>query len=97
MVDARRLQGRYRLDARLASGGMGAVYTAHDERLGRKVAVKLLKDDLAHDVRFVERFRREARAVAALGHTNIANVFDYGEDDDTPFICLLYTSDAADE
>ena len=88
MVDARRLQGRYRLDARLASGGMGAVYTAHDERLGRKVAVKLLKDDLAHDVRFVERFRREARAVAALGHTNIANVFDYGEDDDTPFIVM---------
>jgi len=88
MVDARRLQNRYRLDERIASGGMGAVYTAHDERLGRKVAVKLLKDDLAHDVRFVERFRREARAVAALGHPNIANVFDYGEDDDKPFIVM---------
>ncbi|MGH2604853.1 MAG: protein kinase domain-containing protein, partial [Dehalococcoidia bacterium] len=69
-----RLQDRYRLDERIATGGMGTVYQAHDERLNRKVAVKLLKEDLAGDVRFVERFRREARAVASLSHPNIANV-----------------------
>jgi hypothetical protein len=82
------LGGRYRLDEPLASGGMGTVYVATDERLGRRVAVKLLKDELAHDDRFVQRFRREARAAAALSHPNVASVFDYGEDSGTPFIVM---------
>ncbi|MGH2820485.1 MAG: protein kinase domain-containing protein, partial [Actinomycetota bacterium] len=88
MVGATTLQGRYRLEDRIASGGMGAVWRATDERLGRAVAIKLLKGELAHDPRFVERFRREARAVAALGHPHIANVFDYGEDDEHHFIVM---------
>ena len=87
MVETRLLD-RYHLEERIAAGGMGSVWAAQDERLGRRVAVKMLKDDLAGDPRFVERFRREARAVAALGHPNIANVFDYGEDHGKHFIVM---------
>jgi hypothetical protein len=82
------LSGRYLLEERLAGGGMGSVYAARDERLGRRVAVKVLKEDLAAEPDFVERFRREARAVAALVHPNIANVFDYGEDGDRHYIVM---------
>lgn len=80
--------GRYKLDEKIASGGMGSVYLATDERLARKVAVKVLKENLADDPRFVERFRREARAVAALSHPNIANVFDYGEEESNHYIVM---------
>lgn len=82
------LVDRYKLGDRLALGGMGTVYEAHDERLDRRVVVKLLKDELAEDPRFVERFRREARSAAALSHPNIATVFDYGEQDGTHFIVM---------
>ena len=88
MVEAQRLIDRYRLEQRLAAGGMGTVYEATDERLGRRVAVKLLKEELAGDPRFVERFRREARAVAGLSHPNIASVFDYGAEDGRDFIVM---------
>lgn len=88
MVEAATLAERYRLQDRIASGGMGSVYGAVDERLGRRVAVKLLRAELAEDDRFVERFRREARAAAALAHPNIASVFDYGEDDGRRFIVM---------
>lgn len=67
---------------------MGTVFSAVDERLGRRVAVKLLKEELASDPRFIERFRREARAAAALSHPNVAGVFDYGESDGRPFIVM---------
>ena len=90
MVEGTSLQSRYRLDHRVAIGGMGAVYEALDERLNRRVAVKVLKVELAQDPRFVERFRREARAVASLSHPNIANVYDYGEDGDAYFIVMEY-------
>ena len=82
------LGGRYLLEERIAAGGMGTVYAASDERLHRRVAVKVLKDGLAGDERFVTRFEREARAAAALSHPNVAAVFDYGEDDGTPFIVM---------
>ncbi|MBA2427553.1 MAG: serine/threonine protein kinase [Actinobacteria bacterium] len=88
MVDAPKLLGRYQLGERIASGAMGSVYSATDERLGREVAVKLLKEELVRDDRFVERFRREARAVAALNHPSIASVYDYGEDEDHYFIVM---------
>ena len=88
MVDAQKLSGRYRIEEKLATGGMGAVYTAFDERLDRTVAVKLLKEELAEDPRFVERFRREARAAAALSHPNVAGVFDHGEDEGRHFIVM---------
>lgn len=87
MVETRLLD-RYHLEETIAAGGMGTVWAARDERLGRRVAVKMLKQELVGDPRFVERFRREARAVAALGHPNIASVFDYGEDHDKQFIVM---------
>src|SRR5919106_6387200 len=84
------LAGRYHIQDDIARGGMGRVIAAHDERLHRQVAVKVLKDELVQDPRFVERFRREARAVAALSHPNVATVFDYGEDDACHFIVMEY-------
>ncbi|MEU0392240.1 protein kinase [Streptomyces sp. NPDC006208] len=74
--------GRYVLEAPLGEGGMASVHRARDSVLGRTVAVKTLHADLARDPSFRERFRREARAVAALSHTNIVAVHDSGEDSD---------------
>src|SRR6266540_2750883 len=73
------LAGRYRLVHRLASGGMGQVWRAADEILGRPVAVKLLSSEFAGDQAFLDRFRTEARRTAGLSHPGIASVFDYGE------------------
>ncbi|MEO7397433.1 MAG: serine/threonine-protein kinase, partial [Ilumatobacteraceae bacterium] len=70
---------RYRLDHRLATGGMGEVWSATDTVLLREVAVKILKDELVDFEDFLERFRAEARHTAALTHHGIARVFDYGE------------------
>jgi serine/threonine-protein kinase len=70
---------RYRLDTRIAIGGMGEVWSARDETLGRTVAVKVLKPEYAEDPTFVERFRAEARNTARLAHAGIATVYDYGE------------------
>ena len=67
---------------------MGSVYVATDELLKRKVAAKLLNEDLLDNPSFVERFRREARAVAALVHPNVAAIFDYGEDAGRHFIVM---------
>ncbi|CAN5764060.1 hypothetical protein BH18ACT15_BH18ACT15_12870 [soil metagenome] len=80
--------GRYVLVSRLAAGGMGTVYEGLDGRLGRLVAIKLLREELAGDQCFVERFRREARSVAALSHPNIAPVFDYGEERSASYIVM---------
>ncbi|HZK51311.1 MAG TPA: protein kinase [Actinomycetota bacterium] len=85
-----KLAGRYVLVETIAAGGMGTVHKATDERLSRTVAVKMLRDDLAGDPRFVERFRREARAVAALSHPNIAGVYDYGEEDNHYFFVMEF-------
>jgi eukaryotic-like serine/threonine-protein kinase len=82
------LGGRYRLLRRIAAGGMGSVWEAEDTLLHRRVAVKILSEALSSDQRFVERFRREAQATAGLSHPNIAGVFDYGEDDERPFIVM---------
>jgi eukaryotic-like serine/threonine-protein kinase len=82
------LGDRYRLGERLADGGMGSVYRAVDESLGRPVAVKVLRRELADDPAFLERFRREARAAAALSHPGVAGVYDYGELGGQPFIVM---------
>src|SRR5437660_8911348 len=82
------LGGRYRLLERLAVGGMGSVWDAEDTVLHRRVAVKTLVEALAADPMFVERFRREARAAAGLSHPDVASVFYYGEDGDTPYIVM---------
>jgi serine/threonine-protein kinase len=75
------LSGRYRLDHRIATGGMGEVWHATDEVLGRPVAVKLLRHAYLGDESLASRFRAEARYAAALSHPGIAQVFDYGEQD----------------
>ncbi|MGC5019109.1 protein kinase domain-containing protein [Micromonospora sp. DT47] len=75
------LSGRYRLDERVATGGMGDVWRATDLVLGRQVAVKVLLPALVSDPDFIARFRAEARIMAALRHPGIVQVFDCGEDD----------------
>ena len=75
------LSGRYRLDQRIAAGGMGEVWRATDEVLGRPVAVKLLRHAYIGDEALASRFRAEARYAASLSHPGIAQVFDYGEQD----------------
>jgi serine/threonine-protein kinase len=80
------LNGRYRLQARIGSGGMSTVYRAQDETLQRVVAVKLMNREVASDSDQLERFRREARAVAQLSHPHIVGVIDAGEDEGRPYI-----------
>ncbi|MDQ0827915.1 serine/threonine protein kinase/beta-lactam-binding protein with PASTA domain [Arthrobacter sp. B2I5] len=79
-VDNRRvLSGRYELGSLIGRGGMADVYRGTDTRLGRTVAVKLLRPDMARDPQFQARFKREAQAVAALNHPSIVAIFDTGE------------------
>ncbi len=92
MVKGTRLADRYAIEERVATGGMGTVFVDVDERLGRRVAIKVLKEELAHDPRFVERFRREARAAGALSHPNVAGVYDFGEDSDRHFMVMEMAS-----
>lgn len=80
MEEPRRLGGRYELGHVLGRGGMAEVYLAHDSRLGRTVAVKTLRADLARDPSFQARFRREAQSAASLNHPAIVAVYDTGED-----------------
>jgi eukaryotic-like serine/threonine-protein kinase len=85
---SRGLGERYRLGEQIAAGGMGSVYRAVDELLGRQVAVKVLRRELAEDPTFLERFRREARSAACLSHMGVAGVYDYGELGGQPFIVM---------
>jgi serine/threonine-protein kinase len=82
------LGGRYTLVERIAVGGVGEVWRARDDVLGRDVAVKVLKEEYAADPNFLVRFRNEARNTAALSHPGIANVFDYGEVDGTAYLVM---------
>ena len=84
------IAGRYELEERVGSGGMSTVYRAHDSMLERKVALKILHQRLVDDEEYVERFRREARAVAQLAHPNIVTVIDRGEDAGRQFIVFEY-------
>jgi eukaryotic-like serine/threonine-protein kinase len=81
---------RYRLDEKVGSGGMSSVYRAFDPTLERWVAIKLMHRDISHDPDQLERFRREARAVAQLNHPHVVTVIDAGEDDGTPYIVFEY-------
>ena len=78
------LSGRYRLDAQIGAGGMSTVYRAFDVNLERRVAIKLLHREMSADSDQLERFRREARAVAQLSHPHIVGVIDAGEDENRP-------------
>lgn len=82
------LGGRYTLTERIAIGGMGEVWKARDKVLGRIVAVKILKEEYTGDPGFLERFRAEARNTALLNHPGVANVFDYGEEDNSAYLVM---------
>ncbi|KQY46338.1 Stk1 family PASTA domain-containing Ser/Thr kinase [Cellulomonas sp. Root137] len=101
MVDdgSRILAGRYEVGELIGRGGMAEVHIGHDTRLGRTVAIKILRSDLARDPSFQNRFRREAQSAAALNHPAIVSVYDTGEDVFTeptgvvahvPFIVMEY-------
>lgn len=99
-VDSQRvLSGRYELGGLIGRGGMADVYRGLDTRLGRTVAIKLLRPDMARDPQFQARFKREAQSVAALNHSSIVAIYDTGEhmvhdgsDDDVrvPYIVMEY-------
>lgn len=84
------LDGRYRVDATIGSGGMSTVYRAFDTKLERDVAVKVMHAQHLRDPAFLERFRREARAVAQISHQHVVSVIDAGEDDGHPYIVFEF-------
>src|SRR5919205_1598035 len=93
MAESRLIQGRYRLLDLIGRGGMGEVWRARDESLGRHVAVKCLKPlSPGHDQSFTrvlrERFRREARVAAALQHRGVTVVHDFGEHDGVLYLVM---------
>ncbi len=79
--------GHYSITGKLGQGGMGVVYLAHDERLGRSVAVKTMSS-VAGDETASKRFWREARAAAAINHPNVCQLYEIGEDGDELFIAM---------
>ncbi|MGW6984202.1 Stk1 family PASTA domain-containing Ser/Thr kinase [Streptomyces sp. NPDC054932] len=86
------LDGRYRIDARIAAGGMATVYRAVDTRLDRVLALKVMHPALAADAGFVDRFIREAKSVARLAHPNVVAVFDQGTDGPYVYLAMEYVS-----
>ena len=81
---------RFRLDEKVGAGGMSSVYRAYDPTLERWVAIKLMHRDISTDPDQLERFRREARAVASLNHPHVVTVIDAGEDEGNPYIVFEY-------
>ncbi|MFC8202186.1 Stk1 family PASTA domain-containing Ser/Thr kinase [Streptomyces sp. NPDC057298] len=86
------LDGRYRVDARIAVGGMATVYRAVDTRLDRVLALKVMHPNLAADVAFVDRFIREAKSVARLAHPNVVQVFDQGAEGAYVYLAMEYVA-----
>ena len=87
-MTGRLLEGRYRIGARIARGGMAGVYEATDIRLDRTVAVKIMHPGLGDDAEFAARFVREARSAARLSHPNVVAVYDQGDDHGTVFLAM---------
>ncbi|HWH25928.1 MAG TPA: Stk1 family PASTA domain-containing Ser/Thr kinase [Pseudolysinimonas sp.] len=86
----RLIDGRYRVRSRIARGGMATVYLATDQRLERRVAVKVMHPHLAEEGGFTERFIQEARSAARLAHPNVVNVFDQGQDGESAYLVMEY-------
>ena len=90
VVKGQKINERYEIIKLLGEGGMANVFLAEDIILGRKVAVKVLRGDLAGDEKFVRRFQREALAASSLGHPNIVEMYDVGEDNGDFYIVMEY-------
>ena len=84
------LGGRYELLERVGGGGMAVVYKAHDQLLGRKVAIKVLRQQFVNDEDFIRRFRREAQSAASLSHPNVVSIYDVGQEADIHYIVMEY-------
>src|SRR5579863_3842273 len=80
----------YRVVSRLGEGGMGAVYLADDTRLGRRVALKVLPPEFAHDPDRMHRFVQEAKLASALTHPNVATIFEIGQEGELWFLAMEY-------
>ncbi|MED1802617.1 Stk1 family PASTA domain-containing Ser/Thr kinase [Brevibacillus porteri] len=89
-MEGQRLGGRYQIESRVGGGGMAIVYKAKDLILNRPVAVKVLRSQFGTDEDFVNRFRREAQAVASLSHPNVVGVYDVGQEGDTYYMVMEY-------
>src|SRR6187549_3977902 len=85
-----KLIGHYRIESLIGVGGMGEVYLARDERLGRKAAIKLLPDSLTKDDTQLGRFKNEARTASALNHPNILTVYEIGAEGNVQFIATEF-------
>ncbi|WP_243523907.1 Stk1 family PASTA domain-containing Ser/Thr kinase [Bacillus pseudomycoides] len=90
MLIGKRLNDRYKLLKMIGGGGMANVYLAHDDILGRDVAVKILRLDYANNDEFIKRFHREAQSVTTLSHPNIVNMYDVGEEDGIYYLVMEY-------
>src|SRR5215813_9787382 len=86
--------GRYEIRSKIGAGGMGEVYLAHDTRLDRKVALKVLPAEVASNQERMRRFEQEAKAAAALNHPNIAHIYEIGESEAVNFIAMEYVEGA---
>lgn len=86
----RLVDGRYEVRSRIARGGMATVYLAHDQRLERRVAMKVMHGHLSDDATFKNRFVQEARSAARLAHPNVVSVFDQGQDSDMAYLVMEY-------
>ncbi|HEX2172421.1 MAG TPA: protein kinase, partial [Dehalococcoidia bacterium] len=82
------LNGRYRIEREIGSGGMARVFRAADLMLGRTVAIKMLREPFADDPDFLQRFRQEARAAGSLSHPNIVTVYDVGADGGREYLVM---------
>jgi serine/threonine protein kinase len=84
--------GRYQIIEELGKGGMGKVYKVHDTKIKEKIALKLIKPEIARDKKTIERFSNELRLARKIRHKNICQMFDLGEEKGTHFITMEYVS-----